>query len=181
MFAEAGAAVWCADDAVARLYGPDGAGTEEIARLAPEAAGPKGVDRTVLRKLALSNPNLLKKIESKIHPLVRDDRIDFLSRADARGSKVAICDIPLLYETGAEKEFDAVVVVSAPADIQRERVLARPGMTEQALEAILVRQTPDAEKRARADYVIDTGEGLESARVQVAAVMAAARDRNGKI
>jgi dephospho-CoA kinase len=181
MFAEAGAAVWCADDAVARLYGPDGAGTEEIARLAPEAAGPKGVDRTVLRKLALSNPNLLKKIESKIHPLVRDDRTDFLFRADAEGSKVAICDIPLLYETGAEKEFDAVVVVSAPADIQRERVLARPGMTEQALEAILARQTPDAEKRARADYVIDTGEGRESARAQVAAVMAAARDRNGKM
>ncbi len=181
MFAEAGAAVWCADDAVARLYGPDGAGTKEIAKLAPEAVDPKGVDRTVLRRLALSNHDLLKKIESKIHPLVRDDRTDFLTRAEADGSRVAICDIPLLFETGAEHEFDAVVVVSAPADVQRERVLARSGMTAEALEAILARQTPDAEKRARADFVIDTGAGLESARAQVAAVMAAARERNGKI
>ncbi len=171
MFAEAGAAIWCADDAVARLYGPDGAGTAEIAKLAPEAAGPNGVDREVLRGLALSNKDLLKKIESAIHPLVQEDRTMFLARSAEDGVKVAICDIPLLFETGAAGQFDAIVVVSAPAEIQRKRVLARPGMTAEALDAILARQTPDAEKRIRADYVIDTGGGLEAARSQVAEVM----------
>lgn len=179
MFAEAGAVVWCADDAVARLYGPGGAGTAEIAPLAPEAAGPEGVDRTILRKLALSDRDLLKKIESVVHPLVQEDRATFLVGARATGAKVAICDIPLLFETGAESQFDAVVVVSAPADVQRERVLDRPGMTDDALDAILARQVPDAEKRARADYVIDTGQGLDAARAQVAAVMAAATGEAG--
>lgn len=179
MFAQAGAAVWCADDAVARLYGPGGAGTAEIARLAPEAAGPQGVDRSILRRLALSDRDLLKKIEAAIHPLVVKDRKSFLADARATGAEVAICDIPLLFETGAEKEFDAVVVVSAPAEVQRARVLDRPGMTDGALDAILARQTPDAEKRARADYVIDSSRGIEDARDQVAAVMRAARGKRG--
>jgi len=174
MFAEAGAAVWCADDAVARLYGPGGRGTAEIAKLAPEAAGPDGVDRTALRRLALADADLLKKIEAAIHPLVQEDRKAFLAQARANGAGIAVCDIPLLFETGAGAEFDAVVVVSAPAEVQRARVLARPGMTQAALDAILARQTPDAEKRARADYVIDTGQGLEAARAQVEAILAEA-------
>ena len=136
MFAEAGAAVWCADDAVARLYGPDGKGTEEIAKLAPEAAGPNGVDRTVLRKLVLSDCELLKKIESKIHPLVQEDRRKFLIRAAEEGARIAVCDIPLLFETGAEAEFDAIVVVSAPSEDQRKRVLALESAKAQAAEVI---------------------------------------------
>lgn len=181
MFAEAGAAIWCADDAVARLYGPDGEGTAAIAKLAPEAVGPDGVDRTALRSLALSNADLLKKIEAAIHPLVQKDRAAFLARAESEGAKLAVCDIPLLFETDAQDDFDAVVVVSAPAEVQRERVLARPGMTEKVLAAILARQMPDAEKRARADFVIDTGRGLDAARRQVADVIdAVAEDQNGK-
>ncbi len=179
MFAEAGAAIWCADDAVARLYGPDAEGAAAIKKLAPEAVGPEGVDRTALRGLALSNADLLKKIEAAIHPLVQQDRAAFLSRAESEGVKLAVFDIPLLFETSAEGEFDALVVVSAPAEVQRDRVLARPGMTEGALVAILARQMPDTEKRARADYVIDTGQGLDAARRQVADVIDAVTKKRG--
>ena len=172
-FADAGAAVWDADAAVHALYAPGGAGARAVARLAPQAVGADGVDRAALRAAALADPGLLARIEAAVHPLVAADRAAFLAAARDAGAAVAVCDVPLLFETGAEADFDAVVVVSAPADAQRARVLARPGMTPQALEAILSRQTPDAEKRARADFVIDTGKTVEAAQAQARAVLAA--------
>lgn len=172
MFAERGAAVWDADAAVHRLYAPGGAAVGPISALAPEAVAEGAVDRARLRAAILADEALLPKIEAAVHPLVSADRMEFLAAASADGRAVAVCDIPLLFETGAADAFDAVIVASAPPDIQRARVLAREGMTEESLRAILTRQTPDAEKRARADYVVETGRGLEQARAQVAGIMA---------
>ncbi len=172
-FAELGAPVWDADAAVHRLYGPGGAGVEPIRTLVPDAAGPEGIDRTKLRGAILADPALLERIEAAVHPLVAADRDAFLAEARASGVALAVCDIPLLFETGADGWLDKVVVVSAPADIQRARVLRRPGMTADALDAILARQVPDAEKRARADHIVDTGGSKDHARAQIAAILAA--------
>ncbi len=171
MFAEAGVAVWDADAAVHRLYGPGGAGAEAIAGLAPDAVGVDGVDRARLRAEVVARPDLLKRVEAAVHPLVAADRAAFLAAAEADGAAVALCDIPLLFETGVEGAFDHVIVVSAPAEVQRARVLARPGVSSAALDAILGNQMPDAEKRARADTVIDTSDSLDATRAQVAAVL----------
>ncbi|MEE8453932.1 MAG: dephospho-CoA kinase [Limibaculum sp.] len=170
-FADLGVPVWDADAAVHRLYGPGGAGVAPIRALAPDAVGTQGVDRAKLRAAILADPALLKRVEAAIHPLVAVDRDAFLAEARADGAALAVCDIPLLFETGADAWLDQVVVVSAPADIQHARVLGRPGMTAEALEAILARQVPDAEKRARADYVVDTGGSKDHARAQVAAIL----------
>ncbi|MEM9044138.1 MAG: dephospho-CoA kinase [Pseudomonadota bacterium] len=167
MFRDAGVPVWDADAAVHRLYAADGAGTEAISKLCPDAISVQGVDRTKLRAAILSDDQLLPKIEAAIHPLVAADRNTFLDDARSSGAKIALCDIPLLFETGANKWLDRIVVVSAPADVQRDRVLARPGMTEEAFKAILAKQTPDAEKRAKADYIVDTSQGLDHAREAV--------------
>jgi len=172
MFAERGVPVWDADAAVARLYGPGGEGTAAIAALAPEAAGPGGVDRAALRRAILADETLLARIEAAIHPLVARDREAFLERHRSEGAAVVLCDIPLLFETGADAWLDRVIVVTAPAAEQRRRVLSRAGMTRESFEAILAKQVPDAEKRARADYVIDTGEGIAAAERQVEAVLA---------
>ncbi len=177
VFADLGVPVWDADAAVHRLYGPGGAGAGPIRALAPDAVGPgpRGkdiVDRAKLRAAILADPALLERIEAAIHPLVAADRDAFLAEARAAGAALAVCDIPLLFETGAESWLDKVVVVSAPAEIQRARVLGRPGMTADALDAILARQVPDAEKRARADYVVDTSGPKDHARAQVAAILA---------
>ena len=171
-FADLNVPVWDADAAVHRLYGPGGAGAEPIRALAPQAVGPEGVDRAKLRAAILADPALLERIETAIHPLVAADRDAFLAEARAAGAALAVCDIPLLFETGADAWLDKVVVVSAPGDIQRARVLGRPGMTTDALDAILARQVPDAEKRARADYVVDTNGPKDHARAQVAAILA---------
>lgn len=171
MFAACGAAVWDADAAVHRLYGPGGAGVEPIRRLAPGAVRGGAVDRAALRALVLADPALLKRVEAAIHPLVGDDRAEAIAAAEAAGAPVIVLDIPLLFETGGAAGYDAVIVVSAPAAAQRERVLARPGMTEAAFEGILAKQTPDAEKRARADFVVDTGGALDETRRQVEAIM----------
>jgi dephospho-CoA kinase len=176
-FADLGAPVWDADAAVHRLYGPGGAGVEPIRALVPDAAGPgphgkESVDRARLRAAILAEPALLERIEAAIHPLVAADRDAFLAEARASGAALAVCDIPLLFETGADTWLDQVVVVSAPAEIQRARVLKRPGMTEEALDAILARQMPDAEKRARADFIVDTGGPKDQARAQAAAILA---------
>ncbi|MEO0360156.1 MAG: dephospho-CoA kinase [Pseudomonadota bacterium] len=171
MFAEAGAAVWDADDAVHRLYASGGAGADAIADLAPGAVRDGAVDRAILREMAMADPELLKRVEAAIHPLVAKDRAAFLTKARADGARVAVLDIPLIFETGAAGAFDRIVVASAPAEVQRARVLARPGMTEAAFETILAKQVPDAEKRAGADYVVDTGEGMEPARAAVARIM----------
>jgi dephospho-CoA kinase len=171
IFADLGVPVWDADAAVHRLYGPGGAGVEPIRALAPDAAAALSVDRAALRAAILADPALLGRIEAAIHPLVAADRDAFLAQARAGGAALAVCDIPLLFETGADAWLDKVVVVSAPAEIQRARVLGRPGMTEETLDAILARQLPDAEKRARADYVVDTGGSKDHARAQVAAIL----------
>ncbi len=172
LFAEAGAFVWDADAAVHRLYAPGGAGVSAIARLAPGAAGPDGVDRAALRAAILADPPLLKRVEAAIHPLVAEDRAAARARAEGEGYAVAVFDIPLLFETDGARAFDLVAVASAPAHHQRARVLDRPGMTLEAFEAILAKQVPDEEKCRRADVVIDTSGGIDEARAQVRALMA---------
>jgi dephospho-CoA kinase len=170
LFAEAGVPVWDADAAVHRLYGPGGAGAAVIANLVPGAVAEGAVDRDRQRDAILADPALLARIEAGIHPLVAADREAFAAvRADA---DVILLDIPLLFETGGERDLDGVLVVTAPAAVQRARVLERPGMTPAALERILARQMPDAEKRARADFVIETDRGVEAARADVLALLA---------
>ena len=172
MFAKLGVPVHDADAAVHALYGPGGAAAEAIGREFPgtlDAEG--GVDRAALREAVLGDAARLKRLEALVHPLVRRESEAFLARH--RQAPLVVLDIPLLYETGGEGRCDAVAVVSAPAEIQRERVLARSGMTEHAFAAILAKQMPDAEKRARADYVIDTGKGFPAAEAAVARIVAA--------
>ncbi|MEM7271000.1 MAG: dephospho-CoA kinase [Pseudomonadota bacterium] len=176
MFAKEGAHAWDADAAVHRLYAPGGAGAAAIALLAP-AAAVDGVDRIKLRQAIMDDPTLLEKVEAAIHPLVAEDRAQFLSEAREQGAFLSVLDIPLIFETGAQKAFDAVVVVSAPADVQRERVLARPGMTEAAFAAILAKQVPDAEKRAGADFIVDTSGSLEESHNQVREIVTWAREQ----
>lgn len=171
MFEELGAVVWNADEAVHRLYAKGGLGVAAVAREFPEAIADGAVDRERLAALVLGKPERLRRLEEIVHPLVSDDREDFLVRAESDRADVVMLDIPLLFEKGYEEAFDAVVVVSAPADVQRARVLARPGMSAAKFEAILSQQTPDAEKRARADYVIDTGVLLQETGEQVRKVM----------
>lgn len=173
LFAEAGAPVWDADAAVHRLYAPGGAAVAPIAQAFPEALVDGAVDRARLSARLALDPPAFARLEAIVHPLVAADRQAFLDEAAARGVKVVVLDIPLLFETGGESRVDKVVVVSATPALQRERVLARPGMTAERFEALLARQVPDAEKRARADFVIDTSSGLEAARAQVQAVLAA--------
>lgn len=169
LFAEAGVPVWDADAAVHRLYARGGAGAAAIGSLAPGTIVGRAVDRDRLRAAILADPELLGRIEAAVHPLVAADRAAFLkAQADA---PLVLFDIPLLYETGAEAWLDGVVVVSAPEAVQRTRVLARPGMSEAALARILSRQTPDAEKRARADFVIETDKGVDAARAAVTSVI----------
>lgn len=167
MFAELGVPVYDADAAVHTLYGPDGEAVERLRVLFPSAIVNGAVDRTKLGALTLHNPEALKALEKIIHPLVGAAQLHFLANAETAHAPMVVLDIPLLFETGGEARVDAVVVVSAPAPVQRERVLKRPGMTAEKFEAILARQTPDAEKRARADIVIDTSQGLAHAFDQV--------------
>jgi dephospho-CoA kinase len=173
LFAEAGAPVWDADAAVHRLYAKGGAAVAPIAAAFPGIVVDGAVDRARLSARLAEDPPAFARLEAIVHPLVGADRQAFLDRAAAAGAKVVVLDIPLLFETGGERRVDKVVVVSATPELQRERVLARPGMTAEKLEALLARQVPDAEKRARADFVIDTSKGLESARAEVGEVLAA--------
>ena len=173
MFQDLGVPVWDADAAVHRLYSPAGAAIGPLQALVPEAIGPQGVDRSVLTSRILQDPTLLKQIEAIVHPLVGKDRADFLAAEREKAAPLVIVDVPLLFETGGEAYVDAVIVVSCPADIQKARVLARPGMTEEKFQAILARQTPDEIKRAKSNFVIETGLGLDVAREQVGKVYAA--------
>lgn len=170
MFEELGAAIWSADDAVHRLYAEGGAAVGPIGKEFPEAIIDDVVDRERLGALVLNNPELLRKLEAIVHPLVAEDRAIFLKKSKEAGCPAAVMDIPLLFETGQEKSFDTVVVVSAPAETQRHRVLARPGMSEEKLNAILNQQTPDAEKRMWADYIISTDRSLEDTQTEVGVV-----------
>lgn len=175
MFAEAGVPVWDADATVHKLYGPDGAGTKAIAAFAPDVIDPKGVDRHKLREAIIEDSALLKQVEAAIHPLVGQDRAAFLADARARNEPMALVDIPLLFEGGGQAHVDQVVVVTAPADIQRQRVLERSGMTDEAFEAILAKQVPDAVKREKADHLIDTSLGMDHARERVQEIIATIR------
>lgn len=146
-----------ADRAVHALYAKGGAAVPAIAALVPEAVRDGAVDRAVLSRAVLRDPALLARLEAVVHPLVRRAEARFLAACRRRRARAAVLDIPLLFETGAERRLDRVVVVSAPASVQRARVLARPGMSEAKLAAILARQVPDALRRRRADLVIPTG------------------------
>ena len=171
MFAEAGVPVWDADAAVHRAYAYGGAAVEPVGALVPDARAPAGIDREALRKAIAADPGLLTRIERIVHPIVGADRKAFLERAREEGESVVLLDIPLLYETGADAYVDRTVVVTCPPEEQRRRALARPDMTPERFDALLARQMPDVEKRARADFVVDTGSGLEAAREQVAAIL----------
>ncbi|MHA6346056.1 dephospho-CoA kinase [Roseivivax sp. CAU 1761] len=175
MFAEAGCAVWDADAAVHRLYEAGGAAVAPMAALAPAAVRDGAVSRPALRAAIAADPDLLARIEALVHPLVRADREAF---AAAQAGRIGVFDIPLLFETEGAAEMDGVAVVSTDAATQRARVLARGSMSAAAFEAIRAKQMPDAEKRARADWVIDTSD-LETARAGVREVLHAIRERTG--
>jgi dephospho-CoA kinase len=171
LFAEAGVPVHDADAVVHALY--EGEAVPAIATAFPGAIVNGKVDRAKLGTAVLDDPSALQRLEAIVHPLVRAAKARFLAAAQARGAGVVVLDIPLLFETGGEARVDAVVVVSAPAHVQRERVLARPGMTPDKLDALLARQMPDSEKRQRADFVVDTSQGFDAARVQVREILRA--------
>lgn len=168
LFADAGDAVHDADAAVHRLY--RGEAVEPVGAAFPGVVVDGAVDRQRLSAAVLNDPAAMARLEGIVHPLVRADEGRFLDEARAAGRRIAVLDVPLLLETGRERDVDCVVVVSAPEAVQRARVLARPGMTPERLDAILARQMPDAQKRRRAHFVIDTGESVEDAARQVAAV-----------
>ncbi|WP_417515926.1 dephospho-CoA kinase [Minwuia sp.] len=168
MFRDNDVPVWDADAAVHELYGPGGAAVAPVAARFPEAVADGQVDRDSLSKLVLGDDAAIRDLERIVHPLVGDHRQAFYDRAAEDGHDLVVVDVPLLFETGGESRVHAVVVVSAPSEQQRARVLARPGMTAQKFEAILARQTPDAEKRRRADHVIDTGTTKDETRQSVA-------------
>lgn len=167
MFADAGALIWNADAAVHRLYDRGGAAVGPVGEAFPGVVIDGAVDRVRLAEVLGRDDQAFRRLEAIVHPLVLRGRMEDLAAAESRGVKLAVLDIPLLFETGGDAAVDAVVVVTATAEVQAARVLARPGMTKERFEAILARQMPDAEKRRRADFVIDTGEGLEAARARV--------------
>ena len=167
MFAERGAVIWNADDAVHALYAPGGAAVAPIDAAFPGVVSEGAVDRTRLAAALGNDPAAFARLEAIVHPLVALGRMQQLQAAMEAGVKLAVLDIPLLFETGGDRSVHAVVVVTAPPEVQAERVLARPGMTRERFEAILARQLPDAEKRRRADFIVDTGQGMAVARDQV--------------
>lgn len=172
MFADEGVAVWDADAAVHRLYAPGGSAVEPIRALRPDAVRDGAVDRNALKAWIKTDPSALARIGAVVHPLVAADRAAFLDSTEA---DIVVLDIPLLFETGAEAEVDITVVVSAPARMQRARVLERDRMDLATFERILETQMPDADKRARADFVIETVD-LAAARTQVRRVIDAVRE-----
>jgi len=170
MFRRHAIPVFDADAAVRRLQGPGGLLVPAIEQRFPGTTGDGSVDRDALARAVLGDPAELAALEALVHPAVQGERTRFI--AENPLAPALLFDIPLLFETGGDKAFDRVIVVSAPADVQRARVLARPGMTESKFAAILARQLPDADKRARADFVIDTGRSLADTQAEVEAILA---------
>ncbi|MBG0809613.1 dephospho-CoA kinase [Methylosinus sp. H3A] len=169
LFRAEGVPVYDSDRAVHEIYrGPAAARIEEMF---PGTTVDGVVDRARLAARVLGDPEALRRLEALVHPLVAAGRDEFLEASRLAGERVVVFDIPLLFEIGAEKDVDAVVVVSAPPEIQRARVLARPGMTDEKFAAILAKQTPDAEKRAQADFVVHSDRGLDSARQEVRLIL----------
>jgi len=175
LFAAEGVPVHDSDAAIHRLYGKGGAAVEIIAALFPAAVTDGTVDRAKLSALIAQDPGALKRLEKLVHPLVAADRDRFI--AEHGDAPILLLDIPLLLETGLEKDVDAVVVTSAPSQVQRERVMARPGMTTEKFETLLSRQLSDVDKRGRAHFVIVTDKGLDHAQDQVRMILAAIKDR----
>lgn len=169
MFEEEGVLVADSDAMVHDLYRGPAAPLIEAAF--PGSVINGVVDRTKLSTFVIGNPANMTKLEAIVHPLVRQAQDEFLADAKSSGAKIAVLDIPLLFETGAQNRVDKIVVVTAPGTVQKQRVMARPGMTSKKFEAIIARQTPDGEKRARADFIIETSQGLDTARRQVKAVL----------
>jgi dephospho-CoA kinase len=170
-FAEEGVPVHDADAVVHRLY--EGEAVPLIEAAFPGTTARGKVNRKRLAARVLDDPAALKRLEKIVHPLVQAAEQRLLAESKARGERVVVLDIPLLFETRGNRRVDAVVVVSAPPEVQRSRVLERPGMTAKKFESILAKQMPDAEKRRRADFVVDTSRGFEAARAQVRAILAA--------
>lgn len=178
MFAEEGVPVQDADAAVHALY--EGKATPLIEAAFPGTTADGKVDRVKLGTMVIGKPEAMAKLEKIVHPLVAQERDGFLAGAEKAGADIVVLDIPLLYETGSDINCDAVVVVSAPAEVQRQRVLARPGMTEERFAGILAKQMPDADKRARADFIVDTSQGFDAARQQVREILRQVRKMQAK-
>lgn len=178
MFVEEGAPVFDSDAAVHALYAPGGAAVAPVEAAFPGVTKDGAIDREALSKRVLGDAAAIKQLEQIVHPLVRQAQMHFLQSNRDAGTPVVVLDIPLLFEGGGAALVDKTVVVSAPAEAQRKRVLARPGMTAEKFESILARQVPDAEKRARADFVIDTGVGLDETRREVRAALDALREQD---
>ena len=172
LFAEAGVPVYDADATVHKIYEGEAAPLIEAAFPGTTADGK--VDRQKLSARVVHDPDAMKQLETVVHPLLRSHHQKFLDDAERSGAPVAVVDVPLLYETGGEKRVDAVVVVTTSPEIQRERILARPNMDAAKLDAILARQLPDAEKRQRADFVVDTSQGLDPVRASIRDILATA-------
>lgn len=171
MLRDAGVAVFDADAVVHKLYGKNGKAVAPVGRLFPTVVRDGAIDRVALSKLVLNDTQAMKKLEAVVHPLVRREQAAFLDAVKSSDDKIAVFDIPLLFETGRAEEFDAVLVVSAPYEVQRARALARPGMSEDRFEAILARQVPDEEKRAAASHVISTDVPMADTQAQVLAIV----------
>ena len=165
MFKKKGVSVFDSDKAVHALYEKGGKGTDLINSLFPEAIINGAVDRKILSKIVLENPEAIKPIEEAIHPLVKEMQAEFIEVNNK--APLIIMDIPLLFEQGREGDFDKIIVVSAPLDVQRDRVLKRPGMSKEKFEKILSLQIPDSEKRAKADFIIETDKGFSHAEARV--------------
>jgi dephospho-CoA kinase len=179
MFAELGCPVFDADLEVHRLYAARGAAVAPVAALFPEALVDGAIDRDRLSALLLADPAALPSLEAVVHPLVHEAEARFVAAAEAAEQPFVILDIPLLFEVGRDSAMDRLVVVSAPAEVQRQRALARPGMTEEKLDRLIARQTPDAAKRARADFIVDTSRGLDDAFDQVRRIVSRLREETG--
>ncbi len=176
VFAEEGAPFFSSDEAVHALYASGGAAVAAVGAAFPGVVVDDAVDRARLAAYVLNDPQARQRLESIVHPLVARAQADFLATQRAAGVDVVVLDVPLLFETGGDARVDRSVVVSAPYEVQRARVLARPNMTEEKFLAILSAQMPDAEKRARAAFVIDTSGAIEGTRAQVRAVLDALRE-----
>jgi dephospho-CoA kinase len=175
-----GVPVHDADEAVHRLLGPGGRAVAPVEAAFPGVAGPSGIDRRKLGAIVFQDEAALRRLEAILHPLVRVEEDRFLRRMAALRRPVVVLDVPLLFEGGGEARCDAVIVVTAPAFLQRHRVLRRPGMSEERFRAILARQLPDVEKRRRADFIVDSGQGRTTTLRQLARIVRIARTANGR-
>jgi dephospho-CoA kinase len=181
MFAELGLPVYDADAAVHALYEPGGAAVAGIAEAFPGSVQNGRVDRGELARQLAAGGAAFARLEAIVHPLAADAQRAFVEDAKSKGAELVVLDIPLLFETGGDARMDAIVVVSAPQDVQRARVLSREGMTQDRLDGILARQIPDAEKRAKADFVVETDKGLDHAFAQVKKIVAELGERRAKL